>query len=128
MKSIRAVRAKIFTLMILAWAAMLPAFAIAQTTNCGAGQKCLQNPLRFPSIEQFIQGVLQAIVMIALPIITIFIVYAGFKYISARGNPSKIGDAHRNFMYVAIGAALILGAWVLATLIGGTVTQLLGGK
>jgi cytochrome c biogenesis protein CcdA len=117
---------KVGTLALLVWAAALPVFASAPTT-CGAGQKCLQNPLRFGSIETFIQGVLQAIVMIALPIITVFIVYAGFKYISARGKPDALRESNKNLMYVVIGATLILSAWVLATLIGGTVTQLLRG-
>ncbi|MEK7098800.1 MAG: TrbC/VirB2 family protein [Patescibacteria group bacterium] len=89
-------------------------------------QQTLENPLRFSSLEKFIEGVLQAVVMVALPIIVAFIVYAGFKYIFARGSIDKIKDAHKNFTYVIIGTILILGAWVLATLIGGTVTQLLG--
>lgn len=87
----------------------------------------LENPLRFTSLEKFVEGFLQAIVMIALPMIVAFMVYAGFKYIIARGNPGKIGEAHKNFTYVIIGTILILGAWVLATLIGGTVTQILRG-
>lgn len=91
-----------------------------------AQNQTLENPLRFASIEQFIQGVLKAVVMIALPIIVAFIVFAGFKYIFARGNPGAIGEAHRNFQWVLIGTVLVLGAWVLATLIGGTVSQLLG--
>ncbi|MEK7155790.1 MAG: TrbC/VirB2 family protein [Patescibacteria group bacterium] len=91
-----------------------------------AAQQTLENPLRFSSLETFIEGVLQAVVMVALPIIVAFIVYAGFKYIFARGSIDKIKDAHKNFTYVIIGTILILGAWVLATLIGGTVTQLLG--
>lgn len=106
------------TLAALLWSAALPVFA--QTVQS------LENPLRFSSLEKFIEGVLQAVVMIALPVIVAFIVYAGFKYIFARGNVSKIGEAHKNFTYVVIGTILILGAWVLATLIGGTVTQLLG--
>lgn len=100
--------------------AALPAFA--QT-----GQKTLENPLRFASIEKFIEGALQAMVMIALPIISVFIIWAGFMFIMARGNQSKLSDAKKNLVYVLIGATLILSAWVLATLIGGTVTQLLRG-
>lgn len=96
---------------------ILPAFAVAAT---------LENPLKFPNIEKFIEGVLQAIVIIALPIITVFIVWAGFLYISARGNAGQIERAHQNFKWVIIGTILILSAWVLATLIGGTVRQLLG--
>ena len=120
-----AYRTTIIGFALIVWLVALPVFAqITQT--CGVGQKCLQNPLRFPSIEKFIAGLLQAIVMIALPIITLFIVYAGFKYISARGKPDKLSESNKNFVYVVIGTILILSAWVLATLIGGTVTQLLG--
>lgn len=108
---------KILAYTFMIWAICVPVFA--QGTS-------LENPLRFDSIERFIEGVLKAVVMIALPIIVAFIVYAGFKYIFARGNPGKIGEAHKNFTFVIIGTILILGAWVLATLIGGTVTQLLG--
>ena len=64
--------------------------------------------------------------MIALPILTLFIVYSGFKFISAQGNSSKLEEAKKNFMYVIIGSLLILGAWVVATLVGGTVNQLTG--
>lgn len=113
----------ISSLTLVLWMYALPVFA---QNGCGNGSTCLQNPLRFSSIERFIEGVLQAVVMIALPIIVAFMVYAGFKYIFARGNAGAISEAHRNFSYVIIGTILILGAWVLATLIGGTVTQLLG--
>lgn len=112
---------RFFTLALIVWAAALPVFAQQTGSNTS-----LQNPLKFASIEKFVEGVLKAVVMIALPIIVAFMVYAGFKYIFARGNSSKISEAHKNFTYVIIGTILVLGAWVLATLIGGTVTQLLG--
>lgn len=86
----------------------------------------LESPLNsnISTIPQFIEGFLRAIVIIALPLITIFIVYAGFMFIKARGNPGEISKARENFMWVVIGAILILSAWILATLIGGTVSQL----
>ncbi len=114
---------KIIALSYIAWASALPVFA----QDCAAGTQCLENPLRFPTIEKFIEGFLKAIVMIAIPVIVAFMVYAGFQYIIARGNPGKIKEAHANFLYVIIGTALVLGSWVLATLIGGTVTSLLRG-
>ncbi len=101
--------------MILAVAPL----AMAQTTG-----PSLENPLRYADIPQFVAGALRVMVMIALPIISLFIVYSGFLFVSARGNESKLSEAKSNFMYVILGAILILGAWVLATLIGGTVTQL----
>jgi hypothetical protein len=87
----------------------------------------LTNPVRFPSIAKFIEGTLEVVTMIALPIIALFMVYAGFKYVLARGNSEKIRDAHTNFLYVVIGAGLILGAWIFAKLIEGTVLQLTTG-
>lgn len=88
----------------------------------------LDNPLRFPTVAAFIEGLLRAIVMIALPVISFFIVLSGFYFVAARGNSGKLADAKRNFLYVIIGSALILGAWVLATLIGNTITGLVRGS
>ncbi len=86
----------------------------------------LDNPLQFHDIPSFIAGALKALVVVALPIITLFIVISGFMFVMARGNESQLNNAKKNFFYVIIGAILILGAWVLATLIGGTVSQVLG--
>ncbi|MBI2612599.1 hypothetical protein HYW59_02190 [Candidatus Kaiserbacteria bacterium] len=86
----------------------------------------LQNPLNFCSIPEFIAGALKALAMIALPIITLFLVISGFYFITAQGNQDKLQKAKLNFFYVVIGALLILGAWILATLIAGTVSQLTG--
>lgn len=122
---LRSLYIRFTTLVLIAWSFALPIFA--QSSGCTTGQ-CLENPLRFPTLERFVEGVLQAIVVIALPIITAFMVYAGFKFIFARGNPGQISEARKNFQWVIIGTVMILGAWVLATLIGGTVTQLLGSR
>lgn len=88
----------------------------------------LENPLNsnLSTIPAFIAGALKVLVIVALPIITLFLVISGFMFIKARGNPSELSKAKENFVYVIIGALLILGAWVIATLIGGTVTQLTG--
>ncbi len=91
-------------------------------------QTGLQNPLNsnFSTIPAFIAGALKVLVIVALPIITLFLVVSGFMFVFARGNSSKLDEAKKNFVYVILGALLILGAWVIATLIGGTVTQLVG--
>lgn len=90
----------------------------------------LQSPLNpnFSSIPGFIAGALRALVIIALPIISLFIVISGFMFVLARGNQEALNKAKTNFLYVILGAGLILGAWVIATLIGGTVTQLTGSS
>lgn len=107
-----------FSQAIATFLATAPAFARAATG--------LENPLspQFSSIPAFIAGALKVLVIVALPIITLFIVIAGFMFVFARGNEQALSKAKQNFIYVIIGALLILGAWLIATLIGGTVTQL----
>jgi hypothetical protein len=97
---------------------MLPAISFA------ASHTSLVNPVKFPTIERFIEGALRAVVTIALPIVAFFIVYSGFLFVKAQGNPDELKTAKENFKWVILGSALILGAWVLATLIAGTVSQL----
>ena len=101
---------------------LAPALAVAQS-------KTLANPLSsdFDSIPKFIAGALRLVVVVGLPIISLLIVYAGFLFLLARGNPEQLNAAKRNLLYVIIGSILLLGAWVIATLIGGTVSQLTNG-
>lgn len=100
-------------------ALLAPTLALAQVA--------LRNPLNFETVADFVAGAMKVLVMIAIPIITLFVVYAGFKFISARGNSSSLEDAKKNFVYVILGALLIMGAWALAVLLAGTVQQLTKG-
>ncbi|HXK38784.1 MAG TPA: hypothetical protein VJ043_01705 [Candidatus Paceibacterota bacterium] len=103
------------------FASVIVAHAVA---NDGKFENIL-NPA-FSTVPDFIAGVLEAVVIIALPIITLFFVVSGFMFLFAQGKPGELDKAKKNFMYVVIGALLIMGAWVIATLIAGTVTQLVG--
>jgi hypothetical protein len=51
-------------------------------------------------------------------------IYAGFLYVTARGNQTKISTAHNALLYSAIGTAILLGAWVIASVIRNTITSL----
>ncbi len=102
----------------------LAAIAQAQAQNCTAGTLCNYLNPAFSTIPGFISGALKVLVIVALPIITLFFVYSGFLFIKAQGNDGELTTAKKNFVYVVLGSLLILGAWVIATLIGGTVSQL----
>lgn len=93
-----------------------------------AQSQTLKNPANVSDFQTFIANFLKAIVQISLPILTLFIVYSGFMFVTARGNEHKLSEAKTNFMYVILGAILILGAWVLATLIASTANQVLGSS
>ncbi len=91
-------------------------------TNVAFAQ--LTNPIKVDGIPQFISAALKVMVMVALPIITLFMVYSGFLFVFAQGNQEQLAKAKTNFLFVVIGSILILGAWVFASLIGGTIAEL----
>lgn len=77
----------------------------------------LTNPLAFSSIEGFIVAILNVIIVIATPIVVIFIILAGFKYVTARGNATQVQEATRALTYAIIGGVLIIGAVAIAEII-----------
>ena len=115
------------TYLVCAHALLVSFFLLAMTLTTEA-QEGLKNPLNssFSSVPAFIAGALKALALIALPIITLFLVISGFLFVTAQGNQEKLATAKKNFFYVIIGALLILGAWIIATLIAGTVNQIVG--
>ena len=110
--------AKLLPLLLLG----VPFAAEAACTGTG-----LCNPLAFNDLTTFLQKVLEIVAQIGFPIIVLFMVYIGFLYISASGNPDKIKKAHSYFMWAIVGALLILGAQALSIAIKATVTQLSTG-
>lgn len=75
------------------------------------------NPLNFNSIPELIRELLRVAVTIAIPVVIIFIIYAGFLFVSARGNEQQITKAKSVLTWTVIGAILIVGAWAFATAI-----------
>jgi len=51
-------------------------------------------------------------------------IYAGFMYVTAGGDTTKIKDANNMLLYAAIGTAVLLGAWALAEVVRSTINQL----
>ncbi len=57
-------------------------------------------------------------------IAVVMIMYAGFTYVTAGGDMSKIKTATDMLLYTSIGAAILLGAWVIVQAIDTTIKQL----
>ncbi len=86
----------------------------------------LVNPLRvngtnINTIEGLITLLLDTLVIIMTPVIIFMIVYAGFKYVTAQGNPGDIESASKTLTYALIGAVLVLGAVTLSEIIQSTI-------
>lgn len=79
------------------------------------------------SIIGFFQAILDILLIFAVPIIVFFIIYAGFNYVTARGNAEKIKAAHNALLYALIGGVIVLGANVILDIIGNTVCDITDG-
>jgi hypothetical protein len=77
----------------------------------------LNNPIKVDSIQELLNLILKLVIIIATPIVVLFIVFAGFKYVTARGNPGEIEQASQALTYAIIGGVLIIGAVAIAEII-----------
>jgi hypothetical protein len=84
----------------------------------------LENPIAVDSIGGLVEKILDIVLIIGVPIVAFFIIYSGFLFVTARGNPEGLEKAKTTFIYTLIGAALLLGAWVLAQGIADTINSL----
>jgi len=108
----------------------VPAFASAQITmdsGCG-GSPCLNNPLgSTSSLPALLTAILNNVVIpLGAILCALVIIYSGFLFVTARGEPGKIEDAKKTFFYAVIGTVVLLGATVISGIISTTVGQLGG--
>lgn len=86
----------------------------------------LKNPLggSITSLFQFVEKLVDVVLVIAIPIIALAIIYSGFMIVTARGNEQKLTAGKKAFAAAVIGGVLVLGSYVLAKAIGATVQEI----
>ncbi len=75
-------------------------------------------------IPAFIQVIIKIVLIVAVPVVTLAIIYTGFLFVEARGKPEEITKAKKALTYTLIGSALLLGALVIAKAIQVTVNEI----
>ena len=75
-------------------------------------------------IPAFIKNVLEGALKIAIPGVALAIIYSGFLFVFAMGNPEKLKKAKDALLYSLIGAAILLGSWAIANLIVTTINNI----
>lgn len=83
----------------------------------------IDNPLSsdIGTLEDLVQALLTVLIIIAAPIVVIFIILAGFKYVTAQGDPGKLEEAKKALLYAIIGGILIIGATAIFEIIVNTI-------
>lgn len=90
----------------------------------------IENPLGTTgpqNLPDFIKAIIKIVLIVGVPILVLAIIYSGFLFVKAQGNPGELEVAKRSLLYTVIGGALLLGAFVIATAIGQTVKDIGGG-
>ncbi len=95
----------------------------------GGGNGKFSNPLGGDgSLSGLLDKMLKVVVQIGAIVVVFFYIYAGFRYVWARGDPGAIKTATGILTWTTVGAMVLLGAQVIATAIHGTVQQISSGK
>ncbi len=76
------------------------------------------------SIEDFLLAIIRIFILIGTPIAVLFMIYAGFLFVTARGNETQITSAKKTFFYTVIGIAILFGAEILARLVLETIKNI----
>jgi hypothetical protein len=85
--------------------------------NCGGAPSCTLDVLLNSIITNIVLPVGGVLAILAF-------IFSGFLYVTAQGNEEKIKQAHRALLYTAIGTAVLLGATIIAAVVGNTIKQL----
>ena len=109
---------------------LLPVFSVmasaSNTTNPSSGTSIV-NPL---GSTQTLQDLIFALVVLATKlgavVCVFFIIYAGFLFVKAQGDPAELTKAKSVLLWSVVGAAVLLGASVMSAAICGTVKSVLG--
>lgn len=96
------------------------------------GSRSILNPLacspgaqaKGQCIPELLFKVIDIILVFALPIIVLYIMYAGYLFVTAAGNSEKISAARSALLWSIIGGVIVLGARIIVTIIQGTISGL----
>jgi hypothetical protein len=79
------------------------------------------NPVLNTGLEgagtKYVQVIYQSLFSLGVIIVVIFMMYAGIKWITSGGDPTKIADAKKKMTYSVLGLVIISGAYFIVRVI-----------
>lgn len=88
----------------------------------GNSRVCICNPLKANDFNVIINQIIDFIFKIAIVLVPLMVVLAGFLFVTAGGDPEKITRARSIIIWSAVGLAIIL----LSKGLGAIINQILG--
>lgn len=84
----------------------------------------IENPLSINTFSGLVDKIANIIMAIGIPVAAVFIIYAGFLFVTARGSEEQITNAKTTLYWAIIGTALLVGAKVIALALQTTIQSL----
>jgi len=95
-----------------------PVFVLAQGTGGerpdgggtggGGRTEVLEGPINASNVEQVLNRIIDALLLILSPIAVIMTIYAGYLFMTAGGNEDKVKAARHTLLYVIVGVAVLI--------------------
>ena len=108
-----------------------PAMMFAQTNPRGGGGgggpqnvKQIESPSSATSVAEVLNAFFGILIQVGAVVVTLAIVYAGFLFVVARGNPEELNKAKETLKWTIIGALVLLGAQVISKVIENTIKSI----
>lgn len=103
----------------------LPFLLLSAPIFAGAAAETLMNPLgEGTTLATFMSRLLQLVVQIGFPVIVLYIIFIGFKFVQASGKPEELAKVRDMFFWALVGSLIVLGAQALVIAINATVEAL----
>ena len=129
---VRSLRLKVHhsiqTLFVLSFsvATVLITPAAYAAENCGRKNTLFQNPIKYCNFTELLFALIDGVIIILIPVLTLGIVYIGFRMVLAGGSkPEEYTKWRTSLLYALLGLFLVLGVKGIFSVIDNTVGQLL---
>jgi len=97
------------TLYFIVLLLLISSFAFAQE---------IENPLEAETFTELLDTIMNFLFWLAVVIAPLLLLYAGFTYITAAGNPEKVRTANRIILFTIIGFIIIIAAKGIIAFLG----------
>ena len=107
-------RIKFFIFIVIC--AIISWSSAVYAADCGtcSGGFCIPNPIKACGLEQVVKSLVRLLTTISIPLLTLFIMWSGFLFLTARGSDEQLKKAKTVFYWTVVGGAVLVGANVLA--------------
>lgn len=92
-----------------------------------SGSQILVNPFegKVNDIPDLLFKIIDVLLVFAIPLIVLYIMYAGYLFVTAAGNTEQISTAKNALLWAVVGGVVILGARLIFNIIKETIKPLL---